>query len=411
MHILILAGGGGTRLWPLSRQDFPKQFLHFGDHQSLLQKTVSRFALWPITSSLSISTNKQYAPLVREQLKKTDSVRIVIEPARKNTAPAIAFAIKELDLPLDSVILVLPSDHLIEPQSIFLDYLSRVVPHVQKDQLVLFGIHPTKPETGYGYIQVDKQHDANTFEVKRFVEKPDKTLAEQYIASEDYYWNSGMFACTVRHFWKLIAQHAPIIDHLCEQNPIPFEKMPDISFDYAVLEKTSPILVCPLPVVWSDVGCWDSVYESMEKDKNQNVKVGNVVEIDTKNSLILGGKRLISTIGLEDMLIVETEDATFISKKGESQKVKSMVLELVKSGKREGDRHAIERNSWGSIESLRDEDDYSIQKITIDPQMSWCKNGDIKWMILKGDVEDQGSAILNLTQESVELLVVRFHHL
>lgn len=335
MHILILAGGGGTRLWPLSRQEFPKQFLHFGDSISLLQKTVLRFVKRPFVESLSICTNARYENLVKQQLAKIDSegkINIIVEPCRRNTAPAIAYAIRHLPAQTGSV-LVLPADHLIEPESVLVRYLEMAEEILKQEQMVIFGIRPNKPETGFGYIQLGEKWDYLTYKVKRFVEKPNRSLAESYLASGDFYWNAGMFAFSISLFWKSLAEHAPEIYELSkgdfDEITSNFHKMPDISFDYAVLEKNQNLLVCPLPVSWSDVGSWDSVYESMKKDGNQNVKIGNVMDIETKNCLILGGKRLISTVGLEDLLIVETEDAIFICKKGESQKVRNVVQNLI----------------------------------------------------------------------------------
>jgi mannose-1-phosphate guanylyltransferase/mannose-6-phosphate isomerase len=415
MHILILAGGGGTRLWPLSRQDFPKQFLRFGDENTLLQKSVSRFLNAPSTETITIATNAQYAPLVEGQLKKIDpnhKAKILIEPARKNTAPAIAFALKYLQEKLgvknDASVLVLPSDHLIEPQAVFSQYLERIEPLIQNQRLVLFGILPTKPETGYGYIQLGQKFDTNTYIVKRFVEKPDSALAQSYLSSGGYYWNAGMFAFSIAHFWQNLQQYAPDIASLLQGNiedaELLFEKMPDISFDYAVLEKCQNILVCPLPVAWSDVGCWDSVYDVMSKDENQNVKYGNIVAIDTKNSLIIGGKRLISTIGLDDLLIVETEDATFISKRGESQKVKSMVQQLLKIGCKEGANHAIQRFPWGAIELLDANLEYCMQKIQIDALQHWEPSS-----ISEGTlVLLSGSAHLKVDEQPVPMLIRKF---
>ena len=370
MHIVILAGGGGIRLWPLSRQDFPKQFLRFGDQNTLLQRSVRRFLDSPLTETISVATNVQYAPLVKEQLSQIDPdqrVQIIVEPGRKNTAPAIAFAVKYLQKTLgvseDASILILPSDHLIEPQSVFSDHLEQIDPLIKNHQLILFGIQPTKPETGYGYIQIGAPFNRLTHHVKQFIEKPDKICAERYLASGDYFWNAGMFAFSMARFWKTMQEFAPQITALLtgsvEEASSRFQEMPDISFDYAVLEKCSDLLLCPLPVLWSDVGSWDSVYDVMDKDADQNVKFGNVVSIDTKNSLILGGKRLISTIGLDDLLIVETEDATFISKKGQSQKVKPMVQQFLK-GRKEIHRAGQKK--------------YQAEKIAIEGGQKWQKS-------------------------------------
>lgn len=430
MHLLILAGGGGTRLWPLSRQDFPKQFLHFGDKLSLLQKSVSRFLDAPFTETISIATNIQYEPLVRQQIEKLETkqkINLIVEPCRKNTTAAIAFSIKYLQEKLgileNDPVLILPSDHLIEPQSLFSCYLEQIEPLVRKGELILFGIRPTTPETGYGYIQIGKYSTLSTHQVKRFVEKPDRALAEKYLASGDYYWNTGIFALSPHLFWGKLAQHAPEINHLMqgtfEEATSRFNELPDISFDYAILEKTKNALVCPLPVSWSDVGCWDSVYDAMIKDKNQNVKFGNVLEVDTKNSLIFGGKRLISTIGLENLLIIETDDVTFISKRGESQKVKNIVNELIKIGKKEGAHHPTQRFSGGETRLLDEGKEYSIQKIQIDGGHTWEYHLPCHLFPLIGTLQlENGTSlplfesfhltqgkIINLTQETAELLV------
>jgi mannose-1-phosphate guanylyltransferase / mannose-6-phosphate isomerase len=354
MKVVILAGGGGTRLWPFSRLDYPKQFLVFKDQESLLQKSVKRFVDLSFVEKIIVVTQAHYAHLVEKQLAKIDpdgKIRILVEPYRKNTAPAISLAVRYIEEKLgassDSPILILPSDHLISPEDVFLSYLMKVKEKRVQDKIVTFGIFPNRPETGYGYIQAGKKKNALFHEVKRFVEKPDLEKAKQYLFEGNYYWNAGIFFFTPNVYWQELQRHAPEIYTIARESYLElfhrFDQMPDISIDYALMEKTHNLLLCPLPVSWSDVGCWDSVYDVLEKDHNANVKVGNVVDIDTKNSLIMGGKKLISTIGLEDVLIVETPDALFMAKKGESQKVKKLIEELQKRGQKEENRLTLEQ--------------------------------------------------------------------
>ncbi|MDE3047089.1 MAG: mannose-1-phosphate guanylyltransferase, partial [Verrucomicrobiota bacterium] len=282
----------------------------------------------PFVSEILVATNALHQALVQEQLSKMGAqCSILIEPHRRNTAPAIALAVQQLGTDPQEPLLVVPSDHLIEPEEIFLNALEQLHP---QDKIVTFGIRPTKPETGYGYIEMGKKRDSLTYFVKRFVEKPDLKTAKQYVGHSHFFWNSGMFLLTAETFWTQLKRHAEDIwTHFQRKDAVEaFSELPDRSIDYAIMEKSQDVLVCPLAMTWSDVGSWDSVYDVLAKDAHQNVKIGSVIAIDTTNSLIIGGKRIISTIGLDDLLIIETEEAVLISRKGESQKVKALLQQL-----------------------------------------------------------------------------------
>lgn len=332
MHVVILAGGGGIRLWPLSTKDFPKQFLQLKGTRSLLQQTVERFK----GHTIVIATTEAFETLVRDQLKSYE-VHVVVEPSRKNTAPAIGLAISYLEKHCSAKekdpVLIVPSDHLIEPESVFLNFVEQAIHTAEKGKLVTFGIRPTKPEIGYGYIQIGHQLDPFCYAVKRFVEKPKLATAASYLLDPTFYWNSGMFLFTIGTFWNECKKVYPELCELREKEEI-FDHLQEISLDYALMEKSENIAVCPLPVSWSDVGSWENLYEVLEKDQNQNVKQGNIIDLSTKNCLIFGGKRVISTLGLEDLVIVDGEEFILIARKNESQRVKEVVQQIYENSHR-----------------------------------------------------------------------------
>jgi mannose-1-phosphate guanylyltransferase / mannose-6-phosphate isomerase len=339
MKHIILAGGSGTRLWPFSTECYPKQFLHFGDHETLLQKTVKRF--YPIVPAkdILVITGASYYDVAKAQLTQIDSAfekQILVEPEKRNTAPAIALGIKYFQDVLRAdpyeCVLVSSADHIISPEEQFLFKVKQGEELAQQGNHVIFGIRPNKPETGYGYIKTKKTQKLNFLEVEKFVEKPDYPTAQLYILSGQYLWNAGIFLFQIHTFLQDIQLHNSKIDELLqgsfENTYNRFSEMPNLSIDYALLEKSERLLVEPLDVSWSDVGSWDSIYDLLEKDSNHNVKVGNVLDMDTNHCLIVGNRRLISTVGLEDLIIVDTDDALFIGKKGQSQMVKNLVEEM-----------------------------------------------------------------------------------
>jgi mannose-1-phosphate guanylyltransferase / mannose-6-phosphate isomerase len=399
MKIIILAGGSGTRLWPYSRSCFPKQFLHFGDQRSLLQKTMERFiGCYPLTDLL-IVTNQAYCHLVKTQAREIAPElenQILVEPQRRNTAPAIALSVSYLQkigaVSSDDAVLVCSSDHLISPLERFLDAVVKGETFAKRGNHVIFGIRPHKPETGYGYIKAKRSSEPQVYEVEKFIEKPTMELAQQYLLDGHYLWNSGIFLFHIGTLMQEMQQYCPIISERLqcsfEQCLAEFAEMPDISIDYALMEKSQKTVVIPLDVTWSDVGSWDSVYELLEKDENQNVKIGNILDIDTQNCLIMGGKHLISTIGLKDLLVIETDDALFVGKKGESQRVKNLVDELKKRNAKEQYENLTSHRPWGKFTVLEEGIRYKIKRIVVDPghrlslQMHYHRSE--HWVVVKG---------------------------
>lgn len=337
MKIIILAGGSGKRLWPIS-ENLPKQFLKFLDHESLFQKTCLRFENFKYLDEIFIVINKNFEDITKKQLQEINFKKkysILIEPHQKNTAGAILFSLKYLkekkNLKDEEKILVIPSDHLIFPKEKFLSYLE-ILNEKEFEDIVIFGVRPHKIETGYGYIKQAEKVFTDIYKVESFVEKPSFEKAKKFFISEKYLWNAGIFLFSLKTFENELKMNSKELNKYYELSfqefYEKFSEMPSTSIDYALIEKSKKILVNTLDLSWSDVGSWDSLYDVMDKDENLNVTKGNVLTLDTKKSLIFAKKKLISTIGLENVLIVETENAIFLAKKGESQKVKNLIEKL-----------------------------------------------------------------------------------
>ena len=371
MTNIILCGGSGTRLWPISRTLMPKQFVKLFNDKSLFQLTVERNAKI-CNSQFIVSNTEQYFLALDqlEELNKTNN-QYLLEPIGRNTAPAIALAC--LALPKDEIVLVTPSDHLIKDEKAYEKVLQKAYELANEDNLVTFGITPTFAETGFGYIE------AEGLDVKAFHEKPNSQTAQKYVDARNYYWNSGMFCFKAGIFLEELEKYAP---KLYETSKIAFENachnemirikqedmlaIPEDSIDYAVMEKSNRVKVVPSTIGWSDVGSFDALFEELPKDENNNTKNDKHIAINSKNNLIYGSNKYIATIDVEDLIIVDTGDTLLVSKKGSSQKVKEVVKEIRKVT----DLHHIHLTAhrpWGTYTVLEDTNNYKIKRIEVKP--------------------------------------------
>ncbi len=394
MYAVIMAGGSGTRFWPLSREKTPKQLLKIGGEDSLILQTVSRVLPMVRIEDVFIVTNHSLADSINQQLStkfnRTWNGNFILEPEAKNTAPALGLAALHLErIDPNAIIVVLAADHIISKSDLFLDLLKTASEAAKQDFLVTLGIKPDRPETGYGYIKAGtsvssaspgNQMPANVNRVEAFVEKPDIDTAREYLKSGRYFWNSGIFIWKVRTFLKEIEKYQKDLyqglmeikrnigtDKESEVIAEVFKKINAISIDYAVMEKTDNAAVIPADIGWSDVGSWTALDDVSERDRSGNIMTGNVIDIGSSNSILYADKRLVATIGLKDTVVVDTPDATLVCSKEKAQDVKKVVDELKK---RKADEHLVHRTvqrPWGSYTVLEGGDRYKIKRIEIYP--------------------------------------------
>ena len=369
---IILCGGSGTRLWPISRTLMPKQFVKFFNNRSLFQLTVERNN--SLCSGQFIVSNTEQYFLALDQLDELNQTaeKYLLEPMGRNTAPAIALACMELSP--EEIVLVTPSDHLIKNQSAYNEVVARAKELAEQDYLVTFGITPAFAETGFGYIEADGENVLN------FKEKPDAQTAEQYLQAGNYYWNSGMFCFKAGIFLDELQKYSPEIYDTCTtalknadtngMTRIKHEDMlaiPEDSIDYAVMEKSDRVRVVQSDISWSDVGSFDALYEELPKDLNGNTACDKHISIDSKNNLVLCDGRKIATVDVEDLIIVDTGDALLVSKKGSSQKIKKVVAELKKRNTELHNIHLTAHRPWGTYTILEDTPGYKIKRIVVQP--------------------------------------------
>ncbi len=392
---VILAGGSGTRLWPLSRELYPKQLMSLVGEKTMLQGTVARLAGVKEVADPIIICNDNHRFMVAEQLRIMGVLwdAIVLEPVGRNTAPAIAVAaLKILEKNREAVLLVLPADHFIENIPVFQEAVEAGRYYASMSALITFGIVPTAPETGYGYIKrggpvrlkgenSPGEGPGNAAMIESFVEKPDLQTAKQYLESGQYFWNSGMFMFRADKVLEELERFSPDIVSACRKavslgktdldffrlDKGAFEECPSDSIDYAVMEKTDSGVVIPLDAGWNDLGSWEALWNVGKKDENSNVLSGDVITHDVADSYIRSGSRLVAAVGLSRHVVVETPDAVLVSHRDRVQDVKSIVSKLKSGNRREAISHKIDYRPWGSCETLIFSERFYVNHLLIRP--------------------------------------------
>jgi mannose-1-phosphate guanylyltransferase/mannose-6-phosphate isomerase len=383
---IILSGGSGTRLWPQSRSSFPKQLLPFVSDHSLLQETALRLTDDQIFAPPVVVCNLEHRFLILDQLRdiSVEPAAVIVEPTGRNTAPAAAIAaLHAAEVDPEVILFLVPSDHAIKNQSKFLDVFNLAAAAANSGHLVTFGIEPHAPETGYGYINKGRALNAppGCFSVEGFVEKPDVKTAEGYLDKGSYLWNSGMFVFKASVFLEELERLSPKILDACKKalsaggtdedfqflDKNTFSKCPSLSIDYAVMEHTDKAAVVPADMGWSDVGTWKSLWEATEKDSDGNVLKGDVLSLNSKNSYISSQDQLVAVVGLEDIAVIETEDAVLVMPLDQSQNVRDVVKKLKFDGREDYLTHPRVYRPWGNYNSIDKDQGFQVKRLTLNP--------------------------------------------
>lgn len=379
VYPILLAGGSGTRLWPVSRELYPKQLVKFIGNESLIQSTIKRLVSLLDEENIRIVCGKEHVHEIARHIQELGiraDQKIIAEPCGRNTAPAIVLAMLHvLTHKEDAVLCIFPADHVIRNTDAFQENLLSAIKLARMGYIVTFGIKPNYPETGYGYIESGDEIKEHAFLVKRFVEKPDMETAKRYVEEGNFFWNSGMFTFRASVMMKELEIHQPDLLKQMEQLDLSgsmvsqndYERLPNISIDYAVMEKTDKSAVLPSDFGWSDIGSWKSLYDFIPKDADGNVIDGDVISNHTKNCFIMGYERLIATNKIKNMVIVETPDSVFVSDMESSRDVKSIVEKLRQRGRSEYQKHKISYCPWGTSTVLEMNNDCTVEKLILYP--------------------------------------------
>jgi len=400
---VILSGGSGTRLWPLSRRQHPKQFLPLVSNHSMLQETVLRVqGVEGIKAPIGVC-NEDHRFMMAEQLREidTDPSAIILEPVGKNTAPAVALAALAAKSE-DDILLILPADHVIADVASFQATVKQAEHLAEQGFLVTFGIIPTEPETGYGYIKGGSKNTDYAFDVASFVEKPDLETAQKYVDSGDYYWNSGMFVFKAGQYLQELDKYHPEMLQACREaydsaeidadfvrlDKTVFSQCPADSIDFAVMEKTDKAVVVPLSAEWNDLGSWSALWDVAKKDDQGNAVNGDILAIDTENCFLHSSSRLVTTVGLSDLVVVETSDAVMVATKEQVQDVKLLVDALKNDNRAEADIHRKVYRPWGYYDLVDHGGRHNTKRIVVNPgaKLSVQKHHHRAehWIVVKG---------------------------